>query len=347
MSRYREAGVDIEKATRAMASISKLADATRATSNASIGHFGGTHLLSAGPDRLLVASADGVGTKLRLAVVLGGNAHAQVGADLVNHCVNDILACGATPLFFLDYFAMGSLESDLLELVVSGISRACVENGLALIGGETAEMPGLYSAGDYDVAGFIVGEVAPDRYLDGSRVETGNVLLGWESIGLHTNGYSLARKTAGVGDSGAVDRERLDLPLPTAETMSIAGALMSPHPSYLEEVRPLLDEERVNGLAHITGGGLVGNVPRMLPDGMAAAFDLAAWKVPPVIEWLVEEADLSADERYRVFNMGLGMVAAVDAGDVDEALRLSPGALVVGEVVEAGEDVNRRVFGLG
>ena len=197
---YRDAGVDIEKAEHSLAAIRRFARATLAKDMASseIGHFGGVFPLPAGDDRLLVASADGIGTKIKLAFLLGGSAHHQVGADLVNHCVNDILACGAEPLFFLDYVAMGRLDPVTLEFLVEGMAMACASNGLALIGGETAEMPGIYADGEYDAAGFIVGEVAPDCYVDGSSIEAGDALIGFPAVGLHTNGYSLARKVIGM-----------------------------------------------------------------------------------------------------------------------------------------------------
>ena len=196
---YRDAGVDIDKATASLTAIGKLARSTMGagTSDADFGHFGGVFPLPSGPDRLLVASADGIGTKIKIAFVIGGWAHKRVGGDLVRHCVNDVLACGARPLFFLDYIAMGSLDTEALEGLVEGMAEACRENGLALIGGETAEMPGLYAAGEYDAAGFIVGEVAPGRFVDGSAVRAGDRLIGFPSTGLHTNGYSLARKIIG------------------------------------------------------------------------------------------------------------------------------------------------------
>src|SRR5688572_29321624 len=213
---YREAGVDIDAASDAVDRVKGHAHSTFGASGAAapIGHFGGIYRLEAGPDRLLVASADGIGTKLKLAFVLGGEAHARVGADLVNHCVNDILACGARPLFFLDYVAMGQVDGDVLEALVGGMASACRENGLALIGGETAEMPGLYAPGEYDAAGFIVGTVDPEAFVDGSAVRAGDALIGLPSAGLHTNGFSLARRIVGLTGDGEVDRRLLAKPLP-------------------------------------------------------------------------------------------------------------------------------------
>ena len=349
---YRDAGVDIDAAAEAVARIAERARATLGSGAAPIGHFGGQYRLPAGPDRILVASADGVGTKLKLAFALGGEAHARVGADLVNHCVDDLLALGARPLFFLDYVAMGRLDPATLDLLVGGMVGACRENGLALLGGETAEMPGLYAEGEYDVAGFIVGEVAPDRLVDGSAVRAGDVLLGLPSVGLHTNGFSLARRILGLTGDGAHDRGRLAVPLPGAGGGTVGEALMRPHPSYRPMLAPLLGLDGadgsplVRGMAHITGGGLVANVPRMLPDGLAATVDPSAWPVPPVFEALCAAGRVPPAERYRAFNMGLGMVVAVAEDDVAVALARLPGAVVAGRVVPHREGPRLVVQGL-
>jgi phosphoribosylformylglycinamidine cyclo-ligase len=334
---YRDAGVDIDAASSSVARIAELARTTFGAGAARpIGHFGGTYRLSAGGERILVASADGVGTKLKLAFTLGGEAHARVGADLVNHCVNDILTLGARPLFFLDYVAMGALDREALELLVGGMATACRENGVALIGGETAEMPGLYAAGEYDAAGFIVGEVAPEAAVDGAAVRTGDVLIGLPSAGLHTNGYSLARRILDLTGDRNADRARLLAPLPGGTGETIADALMAPHRSYLPAVAPLLGTGVIHGMAHITGGGLVDNVPRMLPDGLAARFDPGTWSVPPIFGYLCERGGVAPAERFRVFNMGLGFVLAVAPEDVPAALAAliqhGAGARVVGEV---------------
>ncbi len=351
---YRDAGVDIDAATVAFGRVLPLLQATisgEARAGAPpIGHFGGVYRLPAGPDRMLVASADGIGTKLKLAFALGGTAHARVGSDLVNHCVNDILALGARPLFFLDYVATGRLDADVFEQLVGGMAGACQENDLALIGGETAEMPGLYAAGEYDAAGFIVGMVEPGAVVDGSRIELGDDLVGLPAAGLHTNGYSLARQIVGLADDGG-DRERLGQRLPGGDGRSIGEALMQPHPSYQAALRPLLDRRIVRGMAHITGGGLVDNLPRMLPDGLVAKLDPASWPVPPIFSFLVERGGVSPSERYRAFNMGIGYVIAVAPGDLDETLRLlagTPGtgnATVIGQVV-ANDGMGHAVRGL-
>ncbi len=344
---YRDAGVDIDAATEAVSRIKTRAAATLAGGLAApVGHFGGMYRLPAGPDRTLVASADGVGTKLKLAFVLGGDAHARVGADLVNHCVNDILALGARPLFFLDYVAMGRLDPETLDAVVGGMAAACAEHGVALIGGETAEMPGLYAAGEYDVAGFIVGELALDTVVDGSAVAAGDVLIGLPSDGLHTNGYSLARRILGLTGAPEEDRRRLARSLPGGDGETIGAALMRPHRCYLAAVMPLVERGLVRGMAHITGGGLPDNLPRMLPAGLAADLDPASWSGQPIFEELVQLGALAEVERYRAFNMGIGFVLAVASERVPEILTAIPDALVIGRVEVAEGDDRPVVRGL-
>jgi phosphoribosylformylglycinamidine cyclo-ligase len=312
---------------------------------APIGHFGGVYLLPAGPDRLLVASADGVGTKLKLAFVIGGDAHARVGADLVNHCVNDLLACGARPLFFLDYVAMGTLDGDVLDRLIGGMAAACRENGLALIGGETAEMPGLYASGEYDAAGFIVGTVDPGRLIDGRAVSEGDLLVGLPSEGLHTNGYSLARRILGLTGDLRHDRERLKAPLPGGGE-SIGDALMRRHPSYFRQVFPLVEQGLIRGMAHITGGGLLDNIPRMLPDDLAAELDPTTWTPHPVFTYLVERGAVPPSEQYRALNMGIGFVVALSPADVVATVSDLPEARNIGRVI-AREGADRpRVRGL-
>jgi phosphoribosylformylglycinamidine cyclo-ligase len=346
-SSYRDAGVDIDVATSALERIKAHGRSTIATGSASsIGHFGGAYLLESASDQLLVASADGVGTKLKLAFVLGGEAHAQVGADLVNHCANDILACGARPLFFLDYVAMGRLDPVALDGLVGGMAAACRENGLALIGGETAEMPGMYAEGEYDAAGFIVGTVAPDCYIDGSRVEEGDALIGLPSTGLHTNGYSLARHILGLTGDHAVDRSILNLPLPGGDGQSLGTALMQPHRSYVREMQPMIERNWVHGIAHITGGGLVDNVPRMLPEGLAARMDPSTWNVPPIFDHLVDAGSVPSAERYRAFNMGIGLVLAVAQNRVTDVIDSAGEARVIGSVVRKSRKDEPVVQGL-
>ncbi len=338
---YRDAGVDIDAATSAVGRVKALAATTFASgvggAAAPVGHFGGVYRLPGGGEQLLIASADGVGTKLKLAFLVGGEAHARVGADLVNHCVNDVLALGAQPLFFLDYVAMGQLDPTTLERLVEGMAAACREQGLALLGGETAELPGFYATGEYDVAGFIVGMVPPERLVDGAAVRAGDVLIGLPSDGLHTNGYSLARRIVGLSGDPEGDRRLLDRPLPGGAGETIGEALLRPHRSYAAAVRPLLDEGLVRGRAHVTGGGLVDNVPRMLPEGLAAELDAGRWPSQPIFDFLVEMGRIPLAERYRALNMGLGFVLAVAPGDAPAVLTRIPGAVAVGRVVPRGD----------
>ncbi len=332
---YRDAGVDIDKAASSLGAIAGFARATAGGAAGDIGHFGGIYRLPAGDDRLLIASADGIGTKIKLAFLLGGGAHKRVGSDLVNHCVNDILACGARPLFFLDYIAMGVIDSAALEGLVEGMAEACLANGAALIGGETAEMPGLYAPGEYDAAGFIVGEVAPDDFIDGSAIQPGDALIGLPAAGLHTNGYSLARMIAGLGGDPQEDCRVLGEPLPGGAGESIGDALLAPHPTYFPDVYPLTEQGVIRGIAHITGGGLIDNLPRMLPVGVAARLDRRTWTVNPIFTYLVETGHVEPREQYRVFNMGIGMVLAVRPADVETVLNAIPGARVIGETIVA------------
>ena len=346
---YRDAGVDIDAATGALGRIKTLAQTTFAAGEAApVGHFGGIYRLPAGGEQLLVASADGVGTKLKLAFLLGGDAHYRVGADLVNHCVNDVLALGARPLFFLDYVAMGRLDPDVLEGLIAGMAAACRDQGPALIGGETAELPGFYADGEYDVAGFIVGTVPPHDLVDGSAVRAGDVLIGLPSDGLHTNGYSLARRVLGLTGDAAADRRLLDRPLPGGDGETVGAALMRPHLPYGGAVRPLLDARLVRGMAHVTGGGLIDNLPRMLPAGLAAELDPAAWRRQPIFEFLVAAGAIPTAEQYRVFNMGIGFVLAVAAEHAAPALdRLAgEGAVVIGRVVANDDGAGPVVRGL-
>jgi phosphoribosylformylglycinamidine cyclo-ligase len=331
---YRDAGVDIDAKMRVVDKMKSMLNGAQGAAAGPIGHFGGTYLLPSGPDQILVASADGIGTKLKLAFTLGGDAHAGVGRDIVHHCDNDILALGARPLFFLDYFATGKLDSEVALNVIAGIVDACEGTGLALIGGETAEMPDMYREGEYDLAGFIVGTVAPDKKVDGSTVDIGDVILGLPSNGLHTNGYSLARKIVGMTGDVAKDRELLAEPLPGGKGATVGDALMATHLSYRRVVQPALDAGLIHGMAHITGGGLRDNVPRFLPEDCIARFDITAWKIPPIFDYLVERGEVSLDERYQVFNMGLGFVTVVKRRDKDAALALMPGAREVGEILE-------------
>lgn len=304
--RYRDAGVDIDEADRAVSSIKKLARRTFTRGVLTdIGSFGACYQLSGLRKPVLISSADGVGTKLKVAFLTGR--HDTVGEDLVNHCVNDIAVQGAMPLFFLDYFAVGKLDAGVAAAVVSGISRGCRNNGCALIGGETAEMPGLYAEGEYDLAGFIVGSAERSQLLTGNRIRSGDVLLALPSTGLHTNGYSLARKLlfeqAGYGPATV---------LPELGS-SLADALLAVHRSYLKPIRALVARGILRGAAHITGGGITDNTPRMLPQGLAAAIDTTTWKIPPLFELLRLIGNIPVDDYRRTLNLGVGMILTVPA----------------------------------
>jgi phosphoribosylformylglycinamidine cyclo-ligase len=326
---YKQAGVNIDAGNEVVRRIRSLAKGTHTSGVLSeIGSFGGLfHLGAAGiADPVLVASADGVGTKLRIAFMTG--VHGTIGRDLVNHCVNDILVQGATPLFFLDYLATGRLDPDVAVQIVDGLAAACRENGCALLGGETAEMPGFYADGEYDVAGFIVGAVARDRILDGRRIQPGDLLLGLPSSGLHTNGYSLARRI--VFD---VAKLTVDSHVP-ALGATVGAALLEPHRSYLAVIRPLLGDGVIKAMAHITGGGITDNLPRILPAGTEAVIRRDAWDVPPLFRWLAEQGRVPDAEMFRAFNMGIGLIVACAASDADDLLaRLNgAGARPIGEI---------------
>jgi phosphoribosylformylglycinamidine cyclo-ligase len=314
-SAYREAGVDIDAGNETVRRIRALARATFTPGVLSdIGSFGGLFRLDRDGFRepVLVSSADGVGTKLKVAFMTGR--HDTVGGDLVNHCVNDILVQGAVPLFFLDYLATGRLLPAVAEQIVSGIARACGENGCALIGGETAEMPGFYADGEYDLAGFIVGVVERSRIVDGRTIVPGDVLIGLPSSGLHTNGYSLARRVL-FENARYTPEHWLE-----GIGMTVADVLLAPHRSYLHLVRPLLEQGRVKGLAHITGGGITENVPRILPDGCTAECRRDAWSVPPIFDLLQREGAIATEEMFRAFNMGIGLVIACAPDDAESVI---------------------------
>ena len=300
---YADAGVDIEQANRAKQRIKYLAHKTFTKSVLSdIGSFGGMFAIDKKKwqDPVLVSSVDGVGTKLKVAIEM--KLHHTIGADLVNHCVNDIAVQGATPLFFMDYFATGKLDPEVAEKVIAGIADACKHNGCALIGGETAEMPGFYAKGDYDLAGFIVGIADREKVITGKTVAPGDVLIGLASNGLHTNGYSLARKL--LFEIGRYSPETY-----VNELKNKAGAeLMRTHKSYWPVLKKLVDAEAVNALAHITGGGITENLPRVLPKGTGAVVDLGSWPVQPVFTHLQQLGHIQQDEMFRTFNMGIGMV---------------------------------------
>ena len=305
---YADAGVDISSGEKSKQRIKMLA---RKTFNkqvlSEIGGFGGLFALDLEkfPQPVLVSSTDGVGTKLKVAFELG--IHHTVGQDLVNHCVNDIAVQGATPLIFLDYLATGKLEDNIVETVVQGISEACRANGCALIGGETAQMPGFYGDGEYDLAGTIIGAVNRDKIITGANIQIGDVLLGLPSNGLHTNGYSLARKLLFEVAKYGPDHYVNELKDKTG------AALMRTHRSYLGEIKKLTAAEVVSGMAHITGGGITDNLPRIIPKGMGAVVDLASWTVPPLFEHLRELGNVDHDEMMRTFNMGIGLICVIPA----------------------------------
>jgi len=333
---YKASGVDIDAGNETVRRIRSLARGTFTPGVLSdIGSFGGLFRLDRDrfQEPVLVSSADGVGTKLKVAFMTGR--HDTVGADLVNHCVNDILVQGAEPLFFLDYLATGRLSPPVAGQVVAGVARACRENNCALIGGETAEMPGFYADGEYDIAGFIVGIVDQARLIDGRTVAPGDVLIALPSAGLHTNGYSLARRV--FFDAAGWTHDTVVEELGT----TIGEALLAPHRSYLPLVRPLLDRGVVKGLAHITGGGITENLPRTLPDGCAAEIDLSTWTVPPLFRLLQQRGAIVREEMFRAFNMGVGLVLVCGPGDADRVLDLlatagEPNAFRIGAIA-AGE----------
>jgi phosphoribosylformylglycinamidine cyclo-ligase len=330
---YRQSGVDIDAGNDTVRRIKSLARSTFTAGVLSdIGSFGGLFRLDRDrfQEPVLVSSADGVGTKLKLAFMTGR--HNTIGADLVNHCVNDILVQGAQPLFFLDYLATGKLSPDVAEQVVTGVARACRENGCALVGGETAEMPGFYAEGEYDIAGFIVGVVDRSKVVDGRSIVPGDVLIALPSTGLHTNGYSLARRVFFEMAQWTPDTVVREL------NGTLGDALLATHRSYLPVVRPLLDAGCAKGLAHITGGGITENLPRILPEGCAAEIDRHAWKVPPIFRLLQQHGRIADAEMFRALNMGVGMIVVCSARDAETALNMlrhagEPNAFRVGFVV--------------
>ena len=329
--RYADAGVDIDEGNRAVSLIRRTVAATHDSRVlGGIGAFSGLFALGTQRwrDPVLASSTDSVGTKVKIAIATGR--HRGIGVDLVNHCVNEILCSGAEPLFFLDYYATGRLVPEHLAELVDGLATACRDAGCALIGGETAEMPGLYALGDYDIAGFIVGAVERDEIIDGSRVQAGDALLALPSSGLHTNGYSLVRHILAKRNIAFTDR--LD------EFGGVVGeTLLEPHRSYLHAVREIRERCDVRALAHITGGGLVDNVARVLPDGLVAQIERAAWQPPRLFTALQEAGGIHPEEMWRTFNMGIGMVVVVpaaEAGAVTEAAGLP--VLRIGTVVSDG-----------
>ncbi len=326
---YRQAGVDRVAAGSAKDRIFAMARSTFTPGVlGDIGAFGALYKVTGYRDPVLVAHTDGVGTKLRVASLMGR--YDTVGEDIVHHCTNDILTCGAQPLFFLDYMGMAALSTDKVEQLVEGLARACRALDCALIGGETAEMPGMYHGEDVELVGFVVGAVEREGVIDGSGIRAGDALLGLPSSGLHTNGYSLVRRVFGVDDDPSVLHTRHD------ELGGTLGeALLVPHRSYVAALTPALD--RIKGMAHITGGGFPENVPRMLPEGLSARVEAESWVVPPLFRLIQRTGIISEDEMRRVFNMGVGMIVAVAPEDVAGVRADVPEAFVVGEVADAGD----------
>lgn len=313
-SAYDRAGVNIDSKMAALNAVKKMVKRTTVKGVISeIGSFGGM-FASPGKDVALIASADGVGTKLKVAVMAGR--HATVGQDLVNHCVNDILVHGAEPLFFLDYFAMARFEGRIFKAVVSGLCRACRENGCALLGGETAELPGLYPPGEYDLVGTIVGAAPRKKIITGKNIRPGDVLIGLASTGLHTNGFSLARKIV-------FEQARLKInDILPGTGRRVGDVLLAVHRSYLKPVRELRKHVNILGMAHITGGGFTDNVPRILPGNVDAVFDLSAWAPPPLFKFLQERGRVERAEMYRVFNMGIGLVIVARRSELPAAMKV-------------------------
>lgn len=329
---YAAAGVDIDAANRAVELIKKHVKSTsRPEVVGDIGGFGGLFQLTGYNQPVLVASTDGVGTKLKIAIAL--NKHDTIGIDLVNHCVNDILTCGAEPLFFLDYLAMGKLVPEQVEAIVRGLSAACRATGCALIGGETAEMPGVYPEGEYDLAGFIVGAAERDTLIDGRSIKAGDVLIGLPSSGLHTNGYSLVRKVFAISPDHP---SPLDTFYPELGR-TLGEELLEPHRCYYPMLKPVLS--MIKGMSHITGGGFIDNIPRPLPQGLAAQLRPGTWLVPRIFALIQKRGNIDDKEMYRVFNMGIGMVLFCSPEHVEQLTNALPGARLIGEVVaQTGEE---------
>ena len=309
---YQDAGVSIDEADRAVKQVKRLAKSTVTPGVLTeIGSFGACFELPKMKNPVLISSVDGVGTKLKVAFMTGR--HDTIGEDLVNHCVNDIAVQGAVPLYFLDYFSVGKLDAAVAVSIVSGMARGCKRNGCALIGGETAEMPGLYRAGEYDLAGMIVGMAEKKKLITGAQVKTGDVLFGLPSNGLHTNGYSLARKLLFEVAKMQPDQHVEEL------GRTVAEELLSVHRSYLKPIRALHGAGLLRAAAHITGGGITDNTPRMLPAGLAARIDMHSWKIPPIFEMLRRIGDVPIEDWRRTFNLGIGMILAVPAKRASDA----------------------------
>jgi phosphoribosylformylglycinamidine cyclo-ligase len=324
---YARAGVDIKAADKAKELIKRLARSTaRPEVLTDIGLFGGMFQLKNYSEPVLVSSVDGVGTKLKIASLL--NRHDTIGIDIVNHCVNDILTCGAAPLFFLDYIATGKLVPEKVESIVGGIAKACKNVDCALIGGETAEMPGMYHGDDYDLAGFIVGVVEKKDIISGNSIAASDIILGLPSSGLHTNGYSLVRRVFKIENDLSVLRKSYP-----GLKKSLGEELLEPHRCYYAELKPVLP--LVKSLAHITGGGFEGNIPRIVPDGLSAQISRDTWQVPPLFKLIQQQGKIEEAEMYRVFNMGIGMIIICSPKHENELTAALPEARKIGIVVKS------------
>ena len=335
---YAKAGVDIDLGNKVKATLPQLLASThRSEVLGKVGGFGGLFALDVRKYKqpVLVSSVDGVGTKLKIAFEM--DVHHTIGADLVNHCVNDIAVQGATPLFFMDYLASGRIEPEITEKVIEGLAEACKHNGCALIGGETAEMPGFYPDGEYDLAGFIIGAVERERIITGKTVEVGDVILGLASNGLHTNGYALARKLLFEVGKYTLDSYVNEL------KGKVGNELLRTHKSYWPAIKRLVDGECVSAMAHITGGGITENLPRVLPRGVAAVIEMGSWQIPPIFEHLQQLGNVPQDEMLRTFNMGLGMLLVVPSKKFKKAQtvleRAGEKAFTVGRIVKGDRKV--------
>ncbi len=334
-SAYAEAGVDIDEMMDSLSAVKKMVKKTATPGVLSnIGSFGGL-FKSPGKDNILVASADGVGTKLKVAVM--ADKHHTVGQDLINHCVNDILVQGAKPLFFLDYLGAAKLEGKVFKDIVKGLCKACRENNCTLLGGETAEMPGLYPDGEYDLVGTIIGTVAKRDIITGSAIRNGDIIIGLPSSGLQTNGYSLARKI--IFDKAGLKINDL---FPDTKS-TVADILLKVHKSFLHPVSALMKNIKIRGMAHITGGGMIDNIPRILPDTVNAEIDRTSWKVPHLFQYLQETGNIDREEMYRVFNMGIGFVIIVRKNDAEKSIDILKQAkvkpIIIGRITKGSKQV--------
>lgn len=331
---YALAGVNIGAANKIKKFIAREAKTTFQPEVLNFGSFGNLFQFKGYEEPVLVSSVDGVGTKLKIASLLAKND--TVGIDIVNHCVNDILCCGASPLFFLDYIAMDKLRPEQVQGIVSGIAHACREVNCSLVGGETAEMPGIYAAGSYDLVGFIIGVVEKGRIIDGSSIVSGDVALGLPSSGLHTNGYSLVRRIFGIDD----DPSHLHKFYPQLGK-TLGEELLMPHRCYYHELKPVL--ALIKGLAHITGGGYGGNIPRILPEGLGVHIDKNSWDIPAVFKLIQQRGNIDAGEMYRVFNMGIGMVLICSSQDTSKIIEALPQVGVIGEIIKTEREERIRI----